>query len=253
MLNADGGRRIKKSGRLARRPYRIDPRVTFLFVFLLSTGGVALREALLLAPVLLSAVIAAICARAPAGQVLKRLRGLWVMLVSVTALQALFSGDIVHGLLVGAAVLERLVILMLGGAMLAAYPGHVLVQGMLQLGLPYQMAFMVSAGLRFVPQFGECFRDSLTAMQLRGVDLRRLKLKTRLRIYTWLLMPAAAMGVSRAQKAAMAMELRGFGACEKRSSYAPLRMQAGDWLAFAGIIVWAAGVAAGIILWRMHA
>jgi len=232
--------------------YKPDPRVTFLFIFLLSTASVVLREALPLTPVLLSAIVAAICARAPVGQVLKRLRGLWIMLLSVTALQALFSGDLLHGLLTGAAVLARLVVLMLGGAALASYPGHVLVQGMLQLRLPYQLAFMVSAGLRFVPQFGECFRDSLTAMQLRGVDLRRLKPKTRLKIYTWLLMPTIALGLSRAKKMAMAMELRGFGACETRVSYDPLRMQAKDWLALAGIILWAAGLTAAQILWRLR-
>ena len=242
----------KKCGRQECRPYRfaLDPRVVFLFVFLLSTASVILREALLLAPVLLSAMIAALCARAPVGRVLRRLAGLWVTLVSVTALQALFNGDTMHGLLAGAAVLERLVILMLGGAMLAAYPGHALVQGMLQLRLPYQLAYMVSIGLRFVPQFSESFRDSLTAMQLRGVDLRRLKLKTRLKIYTYLLMPTIATGALRAQKLAMAMELRGFGAFEKRSSYATLHMRTGDWLAFAGIVSWGAALTTIEILWR---
>ena len=245
-----GGRRNQKFGRLASRPYRVavDPRVAFLFVFLLSSAAIFLREALELTPVLGSAMIGAIWARAPVGLVLKRLRGLWIMLVSVTVLQTVFSGDIVHGLLAGAAVLERLMVLLLGGAVLAGYPGHALVQGMLQLRLPYQLAFMVSAGMRFVPQFGECFRDSLTAMQLRGVDLRRLKLKERLRIYTWLLMPTVAMGVSRAKRTAMAMELRGFGACEKRSSYAPLRMQSKDWAAVAGVVLWAAGLTLGEFL-----
>jgi energy-coupling factor transport system permease protein len=214
---------------------------------------VILREALLLTPVLLSAMIVALCAKAPVGRVLRQLAGLWITLVSVTLLQALFSGDILHGLLVGAAVLECLVILMLGGAMLAAYPGHALVQGMLQLRLPYQLAYMVSIGLRFVPQFSESFRDSLTAMQLRGVDLRRLKFRARLKIYTYLLMPTIAMGVSRARKLAMAMELRGFGAYEKRSSYAPLAMQTKDWLAFAGILIWAAMLLAGEIIWRICA
>ena len=232
---------------------KLDPRVTFLFVFLLSTASVILRGALELAPVLVSAILAAVCAKAPVGRVLRRLAGLWITLVSVTALQALFSGDILRGLLVGAAVLERLVILMLGGAMLAAYPGHALVQGMLQLRLPYRLATMVSIGLRFVPQFSESFRDSLTAMQLRGVDLRRLKIKARLRIYTYLLMPTIATGVLRAKKLAMAMELRGFGACEKRSSYAPLRMRKWDWLAFAGILAWAALLVAGEIVWRICA
>ena len=230
---------------------KIDPRVTFLFVFLLSTASVILRGALELTPVLASAILAAICAKAPVGRVLKRLAGLWVTLVSVTLLQALFSGELLHGLLVGAAVLERLVILMLGGAMLAAYPGHALVQGMLQLRLPYQLAYMVSIGLRFVPQFSESFRDSLTAMQLRGVDLRHLKIRTRMKIYMYLLMPTIAMGVSRARKLAMAMELRGFGAFEKRSGYAPLRMRSKDWMAFAGVTVWAAALLAGEILWRM--
>jgi len=229
---------------------KIDPRVTFLFVFLLSTASVILREALLLAPVLLSATVAAICARAPVGRVLRRLAGLWITLVSVTLLQALFAGDIVHGLLTGAAVLERLVILMLGGTVLAGYPGHVLVQGMLQLRLPYQLAYMVSVGLRFVPQFSESFKDSLTAMELRGVDLRRLPWRARLKIYSYLLMPTIAMGVARAKKLAMAMELRGFGAFDKRGSYAPLAMQGRDWLAVAGILLWAACLTAGIIIWR---
>jgi len=232
---------------------RIDPRVTFLFVFLLSTASVILRGALELTPVLLSAMIAAVCVHAPVGRVLRRLAGLWITLGSVTALQALFSGDILHGLRTGAAVLERLVILMLGGTMLAAYPGHALVQGMLQLRLPYQLAYMVSIGLRFVPQFSESFRDSLTAMQLRGVDLRRLKVKTRMKIYTYLLMPTIAMGVARAKKLAMAMELRGFGAYEKRSSYAPLAMRTGDWLAIAGTLVWAVTLTAGEIIWRIYA
>jgi len=232
---------------------RIDPRVMFLFVFLLSTASVIVREALPLTPVLLSAIIAAVLAKAPVGRVLRRLAGLWVTLVSITLMQALFSQDIIHGLLMGAAVLERLVILMLGGAVLAACPGHALVQGMLQLRLPYQLAYMVSIGLRFVPQFSESFRDSLTAMQLRGVDLRRLKVKARMKIYTWLLMPTIAMGVSRARKLAMAMELRGFGAHEKRSSYAPLRMRTKDWLAFAGILLWGAMLAAGEIIWRIYA
>jgi len=231
---------------------RVDPRITFLFVFLLSTAGVALRGALQLMPVLLSAIIAAVWARAPFGQALRRLAGLWAMLAAVTALQALFSGDILHGLLTGAAALERLLILLLGGTMLAAYPGHVLVQAMLQLRLPYRLAYMVSAGLRFVPQFGESFRDSLTAMQLRGVDLRRLKPRTRLKIYTYLLMPTIAAAVASARKMAMAMELRGFGAGEKRSAYAPLQMRRSDWAALAAVIVWAAVLIAVEILWGLY-
>jgi len=232
------------------RNERLDPRVVFLFVMVSSTACVAVREALPMVPVLLSAVVAAAWMRAPVAQVLRRFRGLWVMLVSVAAFQALFSGNIVTGLLIGAAVVGRLAVLMLGGAMLARYPGHALVQVMLQLRLPYQLAYMVSIGLRFVPRFSESYRDSLTAMQLRGVELKRLKWKDRLKVYTYLLMPTVASGLDSARKLAMAMELRGFGAQPKRSSYAPLRMRGRDWLALAAVIVWAVSLVAGMVVWR---
>ena len=229
---------------------KLDPRVTFLFVFLLSTASVVLREPLPMLPVLLSAIAAAAIAKAPVGQVLRRLRGLLVMIVSVTLLQALFSADLLTGLLAGATVLQRLVILMLGGALLARYPGHVLVQAMLQLRMPYQLAYMVSIGLRFVPQFGESYRDSLNAMQLRGVEFRKLKFRARLKIYTWLLLPTVAAGVHSARRLAMAMELRGFGARERRTSYASLALRRRDWLGFAAVLVWAAGLAM-LSIWQI--
>jgi len=224
----------------------------FLFIFLLSSFAVVFREALPLLPVLGSAIVTAIAAKAPVGRLLRRLRGLWVMLLSVTLLQALFSGDILHGLLIGAAVLQRLIVLMLGGALLARYPGHMLVQAMQQMGIPYQLAYMVSVGLRFLPQFSESYRDSLIAMQLRGVDFRRMKIKMRLKIYMYLLMPTIASGLNSARKLAMAMELRGFGSYPRRSAYAPLRMRRRDWLLLAAVILWGLALIALEALRRVY-
>ncbi|MCL2532037.1 MAG: energy-coupling factor transporter transmembrane protein EcfT [Oscillospiraceae bacterium] len=226
---------------------KIDPRVTILFVLLLSSFAVAFRDAWHMLPLLASALIAVLLARAPLLKLLRRLRGVWIMLVFVTLLQTLAAQDWLAGLLIAATVLQRLVILLLGGALLAGYAGHVLVQAMLQLRMPYQLAFMLSIGLRFVPLFGESYRDSLNAMQLRGVDLRKIKFRARLRIYTWLIMPTIASGIHQARKLAMAMELRGFGARDRRTAYAPLRMRWVDWLGLAGVAIWAAG----IILWRV--
>ncbi|MDR0531313.1 MAG: energy-coupling factor transporter transmembrane protein EcfT [Oscillospiraceae bacterium] len=229
------------------RNKQTDPRVVFLFVLLLSSGAALTRQALPMIPLLCSAALAAVLAKAPFGQLLRRLRGLWATILAVAALQALLSGDLARGLLAGACVLERLLILLLAGALLAGYPGHVLVQAMLQLRAPYQLAYMVSLGLRFFPQFSESFRDSLAALQLRGVEPRRLKPRARLKLYTYLLLPTIVSGVNGARKLAMAMELRGFGAYPRRSAYAPLHMRRGDWLAFAGVLLWAAGMAVLVI------
>jgi len=226
---------------------KVDPRITTLFVLLLSSFAVAFRDAWHMLPLLASALLAVLLARAPLLKLLRRLRGVWVMLIFVALLQTLAAQDWLAGLLIAATVLQRLVILLLGGALLASYAGHVLVQALLQLRMPYQLAFMLSIGLRFVPLFGESFRDSLNAMQLRGVDLRKLKFRSRVKLYTWLLMPTIASGIHQARKLAIAMELRGFGAQLRRTSYAPLRLRWIDWLALAGILAWAAG----IILWRV--
>ncbi|MCL2446248.1 MAG: energy-coupling factor transporter transmembrane protein EcfT [Oscillospiraceae bacterium] len=223
---------------------KVDPRITILFVLLLSTFAVIFRNPWHMLPVLVSAIIAVLLARAPLLKLLRRLRGVWIMLIFVTLLQTLAAQNWLAGLLIAATVLQRLVILLLGGALLASFSGHVLVQALLQLRMPYQLAFMLSIGLRFVPLFGESFRDSLNAMQLRGVDLRKLKFRTRVKIYTWLLMPTVASGVHQARKLAMAMELRGFGAHECRTAYAPLCMRWHDWLALALVILWAAGMIA---------
>ena len=246
---------LNDHGRLASPPYgpATDPRVIFLFVLLLSSGSVILRDALALTPVLLAAMVAAIWARAPVGTLLRRLGGLWAMLAAAALLQGFASGSLMTGLLTGAAVLQRMAVLMLSGAMLAAYPGHTLVQAMLQLRLPYQLAYMLSIGLRFLPQFRESFRDSLTAMQLRGVEFRHMKPRTRFKIYTYLLMPTIAAGVHSARALAMAMELRGFGAHDTRGVYAPLRMRGRDWLACSAVLLWGAALTGGEIVWRVYA
>jgi energy-coupling factor transport system permease protein len=226
---------------------KIDPRVTILFVLLLSSFAVIFRNPWHMLPLLASAFAAVLVTRAPLLKLLRRLRGVWLMLIFVTLLQTLAMQDWLAGLLIAATVLQRLIILLLGGALLAGYAGHVLVQALLQLRMPYQLAFMLSIGLRFVPLFGESYRDSLNAMQLRGVDLRKIKFRARLRIYTWLIMPTIASGIHQARKLAMAMELRGFGAHGCRTSFAPLRMRRLDWLALAAIVIWTAS----IILWRI--
>jgi len=230
---------------------KLDPRVTILFVLLLSSFAVITRDALPMLAILLSALFAAIAAKAPVLQVLRRLWVVWLSILLVTALQAFFADHLLMGLFAGATILQRLVILMLGGALLARYSGHKLVQAMLQLRLPCQLAFMVSIGLRFVPLFGESYRDSLNAMQLRGVDFRKLKVRARLRVYMFLLMPTIASGVNSARKLAMAMELRGFGAHGKRSSYAPLRMKNYDWFGLAGLLIWTVLLILGMICWRV--
>ena len=92
---------------------------------------------------------------------------------------------------------------------------------MIRLRMPCQIAYMISVGIRFVPMM---VRDSLTALAPRGIVIEKLKLKNRLKVYTYLLLPIVAGSLHNARALSMSMEMRGFGAYPRRTSYFTLSL-----------------------------
>jgi two-component system chemotaxis sensor kinase CheA len=78
--------------------------------------------------------------------------------------------------------------------------------------------------LRFLPVFSEEFRDTMIAIQLRGVDLKRIPIRDKIRIYAKIIMPVAYGAADRAQKLSYAMELRAFRAMPERTSRITLKL-----------------------------
>jgi len=117
-----------------------------------------------------------------------------------------------------------------------------MIQGMVQLKLPYEFAFMASVALRFLPVFTEEFRDAVTAIQLRGVDLKKIRLREKLGIYAAILTPTIYGAVDKAQKLSYAMELRAFRAYPKRTSRFVLHMGAADYVYMIVIPLISAGI-----------
>ena len=89
------------------------------------------------------------------------------------------------------------------------------IAGLTQIGVPYMFAFMMMTALRFIPEFGAVFADALVSIQLRGVELKKVPLGRKLRLYGYLLLPVTADAVVKSQDLAIAMEARGFGAQKK--------------------------------------
>ena len=100
-----------------------------------------------------------------------------------------------------------------------------------QMGLPYTFCFSLHIAIRFVPFFAEAFSQALTALQLRGIDLRRVPLRKKLRLYSSLLLPVVTDAVVQARRLVITMEARGFGALPKRTLYQEVTMNTLDWLA----------------------
>jgi energy-coupling factor transport system permease protein len=88
---------------------------------------------------------------------------------------------------------------------------------------------MVCVGIHFIPLLTQEMQDSLTAVQLRGIDLKNIPVRRRVKVYTYIFLPAAGSAVIKAQDLAASMELRGFRAYPTRTSLIVLRMNAADY------------------------
>ena len=195
-----------------------DPRFIFALALFFSTAAVVIRDECYMTALLLVAIICAVILKVGLRRLFGRLKRLWQVAITVTLLQIIFAAHEAP-VLIGLLVLFRLAILIISASMFTLYKPRELIRGMVQLRLPYEVAYMISIGIRFIPQLSEELKDSLTALQLRGVVIKELKLKKRLRLYTYLLLPTIASCLQNARELAMCMEMRAFKAMRKRTNY----------------------------------
>lgn len=153
------------------------------------------------------------------------------------------------GLLLALAVMLRIVIILTTALLFTLRNYHELVTGLVQLGVPYELAFMVLLGVRFIPVFMDEFHASLLAIELRGIDLQKIPLADKVRVYSYILMPAVAGAVIRARRIATAMDARAFRAEDKRTWLEWPGLSRADWLAMATAVL--GGGLCAIIYWGL--
>jgi energy-coupling factor transport system permease protein len=241
---------------------RVDPRVRMLFALCVSAAALLFRQVEYLLPLLVVMLIFVLCTcRDRLAAWRRRFRQLLELFFVIALLQSIFNGyGTVYlqvgrvalvtsgGLLSGGAFLCRMIILMLSAVFLAAEDSRRLVQGLVQIRMPYELAFMFSVALRFIPIFGEEIRNTLTALQLRGIELKKVPMGKRIRVYTYLFLPVFGGTIVRAKDMALAMEMRAFRAYKTRTSYKILRLNRKDILL---LIVTTAGTAIVLTLYYM--
>jgi len=107
---------------------------------------------------------------------------------------------------------------------------------------------MVTMAIRFLPLLRDEAVDMLTAIQLRGVNLKKIPLLRRLKMYSYLLAPLLISVLLKARDLSLAMEMRAFRAFPRRTSLRTLYLQPADYLVMAMATVFAVAVAASAIL-----
>jgi energy-coupling factor transport system permease protein len=104
-----------------------------------------------------------------------------------------------------------------------------------RLGVPYTVGFTLTLAFRLVPVFFDAALAVLQAQRCRGLELGRGGLVRRLRRFVPILVPVLIGALRRADRMAMALELRGFNSGRPRTTY--LRARAGVPDAVAGVLL----------------
>jgi len=109
-----------------------------------------------------------------------------------------------------------------------------------RLGVPYPVGFTLTLAFRLVPVFFDAALAVVQAQRCRGMAFDRGGPITRLRRFVPVIVPVLIGALRRADRMAMALELRGFNSGRPRTTYLRARAGRADVLAGAAVLATAA-------------
>lgn len=225
--------------------HRLDPRTKFFAAAGSSLLCLCFNHPLFLLPITLGLLLVSLLSRSFRN--VYRLRFLLILLFLFSALLWPFFvrgptplwtfGRIEIGfeaLLYGLAMGLRLsTFVIIGLIFLSTTRNEEIHHGLIRLGLPYPMAFALSAALRLVPTFAGAGATIVQAQISRGLDLKSGSLFSRFGKFIPQAVPLFVYAIRHTNLLAMALESKGFDPRSKRTFYLELRMTWRDYLALA--------------------
>lgn len=247
----------------ALRLEKLDARLKLFMLLALSTAAVCSRSWRVLAPLLALTLAIVLLGGVRPREALGKARGALGLIASLFVLQCIFnrSGEPLlklagltlvtrGGLFTALYVALRLLIVLLSALIVLTGQRRDYLLALTQLKVPYEIAFMVTAALHFLPLLREQAQDVLNAAQMRGARIKKAPITKRLRLYLALAAPIVAGAVRKSEQTAVAMEARAFRAFPRRTSMRRLRMKKSDWAYLAAFIILLAAVMVLGRMWR---
>ncbi|MDD3899126.1 MAG: energy-coupling factor transporter transmembrane component T [Syntrophomonadaceae bacterium] len=209
---------------------KVDPRSKMLIVICISGLALIYNQPLQLALLLSASLTMLVAFRFDMGVVGGYLRPLVSLLLILFLIQCLFTKggqawlmigqlELVSsaGVIAGASVVLRILVVVTSALLLTTCGSRDFVLGLIQWKVPYEIAFMVSIALRFLPLFRDELQNVITAVQLRGVDLKKIAWGEKISMYRTLAFPVVYRTMLKAQQLSIVMEARGFRAYPRRT------------------------------------
>jgi len=223
--------------------YSIDPRTKFIIVICLSTLGLIFSDIYKLTFILIIGIIISKIFGGNLLVILKRIRKIMYLLIFIIVIQSIFNRggspifsignlDIITdiGLERGLGYLLRVLIIITSGVIITTSRDREMIQGIVQFGLPYEFAFMTAVGIKFMPLLVEEFKDTYTAIQLKGIEIKSLPFIERFKITSYILTPVIASTINKGKKLSISVESRAFRVYDSRTSILNLKFCIIDYL-----------------------
>ena len=108
---------------------------------------------------------------------------------------------------------------------------------LVQLRIPYKVAFVCSSALRFFPLLAAELHGILEAQRLRGLDLERLALPRRISLYARVAVPLILGALVKSQQLEIALQAKAFTGDPLRTYLHEARLRASDYVLIAGVVL----------------
>lgn len=223
--------------------YKFDPRTTMLLIALTSTLSVIAVNIRYLLIMFLLTFICCFAFGAKPLQGLLRLRKFLSMLLFIALIQSLtLKGGTVLIELFGAKFLTtqgldsalsfvlRMSILILAVLLGSKHDSSEMISGLVKLKIPYELAFMTGIAIRFLPMFRQEFQDRLNAVALRGINIKKLGLGKKIKLYSYIIVPTISGSIIKSRDIASSMETRAFRAYPTRTPIREYKFKSLDYV-----------------------
>ncbi len=195
---------------------KLDPRAIMVMVVCITTLALIYNTPGPLLLILAGTTVLLFIFRIDFGAVRGYLRPYLSLLLILLLVQIVFTrgGEVLlaagslplvtsRGLLVGTSVVLRIVVVIAAALLLTRAGSRDFILGLAQWKVPYEVAFMVAVAARFLPVFRDELINVVTAIQLRGVDLKKAPWGQKIELYRRLFFPVVYGAVLKAQQLAL--------------------------------------------------
>lgn len=220
----------------------IDPRTKIILVLCLTSMVLIVENIWFILGIGIISIICAVLMGANFFEMIKRYKRILMLLISISFIQSIFTTDTnvlieflgipiltEKGIAMGIKTFVRMLVILTSGIIMSTSNYRETIQGLIQWKIPYKIAFMTSLSLRFIPIFMEEIKDSMVALQLKGIDLKKIPFGKKTQLYVYLFTPIILSSLKHAEEIAIAMESRAFGAYKTRVEYLVLSLKRMDY------------------------